>query len=181
VQIVPTHDPPPSSTLCSSIDLGRPAPRGAATPPPGLAAGAWAYLAPSDDGEDRGPSTLRSPEPTPQPSPAVCHAGPADPSSADAVPLEAMAPVFLTPARATLVAGGTLQVSAAAPTLNALTWSIFPRGMGSVAANEGERARATYTAPASVTEPTTVMVMAYGVDGAVGIGVARITVEPAVS
>ena len=181
---VPTHEPPPSTTLCSAIDLGRPAPRDVATPPPGLAARAWIYLAPAD-AEDAGPPTLRSTPsdtgPTPRPPQGPSQGSTPDPSSADVVPLRTTDTVVLTPGRAAVVAGGTLPISASAPALDALTWSIFPRGTGTIAPSEPGSARATYTAPTAVTAPMVVMVMAYGMDGAVGIGVARVTVTPAAS
>jgi hypothetical protein len=100
-----------------------------------------------------------------------------EPSSAEVLPLKATDSVVLAPARATIVAGASVRIAASGASLPALTWSIFPRDTGSITAGEG--GEATYTAPPKVREPMDVMVMAYGVEGAVGIGVARITVEPA--
>jgi hypothetical protein len=136
---------------------------------------------------DDGPSTLRSIEPppggaeicaVPPPAPVPVETTLREPSSAEIVPLQTTDAVLLTPARAAIAAGGTLEIAAAAPALGALTWSIFPKDAGSIAPNKGDGARATYTAPVSVAEPTVVMVMAYDVDGRVGIGMARVTVEP---
>jgi hypothetical protein len=85
--------------------------------------------------------------------------------------------VTVTAASESVVAGGTLDLSATAPGLEELTWLVFPIGVGSIAA-QGDTTTAIYTAPASVDGATTVTIIAYGIGAAAGVGLTRITVYP---
>ena len=95
------------------------------------------------------------------------------------ITLQPTAPVQLTPSSATLTPGQTLQLSANS-TLDDYAWQVYStEAPGTIAATDSDNSQAIYTAPASVTSSQEVMVVAYSLSGdAVGIGLARITVNP---
>ena len=86
------------------------------------------------------------------------------------------AQVTVTPASASVKAGGTVDIAASSDGVSGFTWQVY--GSGSIAVDKEDASRATYTAPA--TAPSTnqeVMITAYFQGSSVGIGLAQITVE----
>lgn len=85
--------------------------------------------------------------------------------------------VTVTPAGAgTVVAGGTLAISADANGISSLEWIVYPMGTGAITPDPINSLSATYTAPASVTGSTNVTIVAFNSDeGAVGLASVTVT------
>jgi hypothetical protein len=133
----------------------------------GFTTGQWTYTAPSSV-EGSTSVTVK----------ATSSSAPSDTGTAtiQLMPTEAVA---IAPASQTLTPGQSVQLAASSPDLVDYTWQVYPIGVGSILANDANSAQATYTAPTSVKTPTEVMVAAYSLgDAGVGIGLARITVNP---
>jgi hypothetical protein len=132
----------------------------------GWTSGAWSYTAP--------PSVAEAAAVTVN---AVMKDDPSRRGTAT-INLLPTAQVTLTPSDASITAGQSLQLTAAASGLDEFTWVVFPTGAGEVQRDPADGSRATYTAPASVPSPLTVMIAAYAIDDAAGIGLARVAVSP---
>lgn len=86
--------------------------------------------------------------------------------------------VQIAPATSSLTPGQTLQLTVTSADLDSYTWQVYPIGAGSIAPSNSNPSQAIYTAPASVKSSLAVIVVAYGLQDSVGIGLARITINP---
>jgi hypothetical protein len=133
----------------------------------GWTTGAWVYTAPANV-EQAATVTVS----------AALKGNPSRQGAAN-INLLPTAQVTLSPSDASITAGQSLQLTAASSGLDEFTWLVFPAAAGEVKRDPADGARATYTAPASVPSPLTVMIAAYAVGDAAGIGLARVAVAPA--
>lgn len=88
-------------------------------------------------------------------------------------------PVTISPSASTVRPGGTVHLTASASGFSSFQWQLYPLGSGSIQADPSDSSKAIFTAPAS--EPqnqNVIMIVAYGLHSAAGIGLARVTFNP---
>lgn len=127
--------------------------------------GVWTYTAPSPVSQST-PVTLTATSKIDQSQ-----------TGAGTVTLTPTEAIVISPASVSIKPGQTHTLTATSKDLDEYGWQVYPIGAGTVTPDESDSSKATYTAPASVTQSTVVTVVAYSLGDSAGIGFAQIDVS----